>query len=113
MNKTITGRPISLRRQMIILVIICWLIPVGAVAMIFGSLMSRGYENAQQQAIETTLRNAFRQLDIRMSDVIEDSKNVSYDGIVRSSDRSYQLDNDEAAHYGKVNEYLGQRFSRD
>ncbi len=105
--------PISLRRQMIILVVVCWLIPVAAVAAIFGSLLSRSYENAQQEAIGTTLRNAFGQLEIRMSAVIEDSKDVSYDGIVRSSYRSYQLDNDPAVLYSRVNEYLGQRFSRD
>ena len=107
-----TGHPISLRRQMIILMVICWLIPVGAVAAIFGSLLSRSYENAQQQEIESTVQNALRELEIRMSDVIEDSKNVSYDGIVRSSHRNYQLDNDPAVLYSRVNEYLSQRFSR-
>ncbi len=107
------GHPISLRRQMITLMVICWLIPIAAVAAIFGNLLSRSYENAQQQEIESTVRNAFRQLEIRMSAMIEDSKDVSYDGIVRSSHRSYQLDNDSAALYSRINEYLGQRFSRD
>ena len=97
---------------MIILMVICWLIPVGAVAVIFGTLLTRSYEDAQQEMIESTVRNAFRQLDIRMADVIADSKNVSYDGIVRSSYRSYQLDGDQAALYSRVNEYLSQRFSR-
>ena len=40
---------VSLRRQMIILMIICWLIPIGAVAVIFGSMLTRSYEQAQQQ----------------------------------------------------------------
>ncbi len=111
MNKS-SGHLISLRGQMITLMVICWLVPVAAVAVIFGTLLTRSYEDAQQEMIESTVRNAFRQLDIRMSDVIADSKNVSYDGIVRSSYRSYQLDGDPAALYSRVNEYLGQRFSR-
>ena len=98
---------------MIILVIICWLIPIAAVAGIFGSLLSRSYEDSQRQEIESSVRNALEQLDIRLSAAIEDSKDVSYDGIVRSSYRSYQLDGDPAALYGRVNEYLSQRFSRD
>ena len=107
------SHPISLRRRMITLMVICWLIPIAAVAVIFGTLLSRSYESAQQQQIEVSMQNAFRQLEIRLSAVIEDSKNVSYDGIVRSSYRSYQLDDDTAALYSRVNEYLNQRFSRD
>ena len=111
--KNKTERPVSLRQQMILLVVICWLIPVAAVAAIFGMLLTRSYEEAQQQTIENAVMNAQRQLGIRLQAAIEDSKNVSYDGIVRSSYRSYQLDGDSAALYGRVNEYLSQRFSRD
>ena len=92
--------------------VICWLIPIAAVAVIFGTMLTRSYENARQELVESTIRNSFRQLDIRMTDAIADSKNVSYDGIVRSSYRSYQLDGDPAALYSRVNEYLSQRFSR-
>ena len=98
---------------MITLMIICWLIPIAAVAVIFGTMLTRSYEDSQRVITESTVRNAFRQLDIRMSDAIADSKNVSYDGIVRSSYRSYQLDGDPAALYSRVNEYLNQRFSRN
>ena len=108
-----TKHPISLSTLMIFLVIICWLIPIAAVSVIFGTLLSRNYMESQQSAIESTVQNALRELEIRMSAAIEDSKDVSYDGIVRSSYRSYQLDNDSAALYSRVNEYLGQRFSRD
>ncbi len=106
-------QPISLSRVMVFLVIICWLIPIAAEAVIFGRLLSRSYVESRQAAIETTVQNALRELDIRMTAAMEDSKDVSYDGIVRSSYRSYQLDNDAAALYSRVNEYLGQRFSRD
>lgn len=108
-----SGRVVSLRRQMITLMVICWLIPIAAVAAIFGVMLSRSYEKASQQEIENTLDNAFGQLEIRLKTAIEDSKNVSYDGIVRSSYRTYQLSEDAAALYSQVNEYLSQRFARD
>ncbi len=107
------SHPISLSTVMIFLVIICWLIPIAAVSVIFGTLLSHNYAKSQQAAIETTVQNALRELEIRMNDAVEDSKDVSYDGIVRSSYRTYQLDEDAAALYSRVNEYLGQRFSRD
>lgn len=108
-----SSHTISLRELMIILMVICWLIPIAAVAVIFGTMLTRSYEDAQQEMIESSVQSAFRQLDIRMSDIITDSKNVSYDGIVRSSYRNYQLDGDPAALYSRVNEYLNQRFSRN
>ena len=98
---------------MILMVITCWLIPIAAVSIIFGTMLSRNYMESQQTAIETTVQNALRELEIRMNAAIEDSKDVSYDGIVRSSYRTYQLDADPAALYSRVNEYLGQRFARD
>ncbi len=113
MHERSNSRSISLRWLLIILLVICWLIPIAAISVIFGSLLTRSYENAQQQEIENAIQNAFRQLDIRMSAVIEDSKAVSYDGVVRSSYRNYQLDHDDAALYSSVNEYLNLRFSRD
>lgn len=106
-------RPISLSTVMIILIILCWLIPIAAVSVIFGTLLTRSYEESQQAAIETTVENALWELEIRMTAAMEDSKDVSYDGIVRSSWRTFQLDNDSAALYSKVNEYLSQRFARD
>ena len=107
------GHPLSLKWQLITLVVSCWLIPIAAVAWIFGGLLSKNYEGALQQEIESSLTNAVRQFEIRFSAMIEDSKAVSYDGVVRSSYRSYQLDGDPAALYSSVNEYLSQRFSRD
>ena len=103
----------SLKWQLITLVVSCWLIPIAAVAGIFGGLLSRSYEDSLQQEIRNSLSNALQQFEIRFSSLLEDSKAVSYDGVVRSSYRSYQLDGDAAALYGKVNDYLIQRFSRD
>ena len=104
---------LSLKWQLITLVVSCWLIPIAAVAVIFGSMLSRSYETSLQQEIENSIDNAAAQFNIRFASVIDDSKAVSYDGVVRSSYRSYQLDGDSAALYTRVNEYLGQRFSRD
>lgn len=107
------GKALSLKWQLIAIVVSCWLIPIASVAWIFGSLLSSSFEKNRQQEIESSMQNAIRQFEIRLSAAIEDSKDVSYDGVIRSSYRSYQLDQDAASLYGRVNEYLSQRFSRD
>ncbi len=104
---------LSLKWQLIILVVSCWLIPIAAVAVIFGSLLTESYRSSTQQEIETNVRNAMDQLVIRLSAAIEDSKGVSYDGIIRSIYRGWQIDGDQAALYRGINEYLQQNFSKD
>lgn len=110
MNKR---KALSLKYQLITLVVSCWLIPIAAVAAIFGYLLTTSYRNSLRQDIETSVQNAMTQLEIRLSTVIEESKGVSYDGIIRSIYRSFQIDGDEAELYRKINEYLQQNFSKD
>ena len=109
MTKT---KVLSLKWQLITLVVSCWLIPIAALAAIFGSLLTDSYRSSMQQTIETSVQNAMQQLEIRLTTVIEDSKGVSYDGIIRSSYRTYQIDGDEAELYHRINEYLQQNFSK-
>ena len=97
---------------MMLLMVLCWLLPIGAVTWIFGSLLTRNYESAIQQETAINVQNAFRELEIRLNSAIEDSKAISYDGVVRSSYRNYQLNGDTVELYNRVNEYLSQRFSR-
>ena len=110
MNKR---KALSLKWQLVALVVSCWLIPIAAVAAIFGSLLTQSYRSSLQQEIETNVQNAMDQLSIRLSAAIEDSKGVSYDGIIRSIYRSYQIDGDQAELYRRINEYLQQNFSKD
>ena len=106
-------KALSLKWQLITLVISCWLIPIAAVAAIFGSLLTESYRSSLQQEIEINVHNAMDQLVIRLSAAIEDSKGVSYDGIIRSLYRSFQINKDQAELYRAINEYLQQNFSKD
>ena len=106
-------KALSLKWQLITLVVSCWLIPIAAVAAIFGSLLTESYRSSLQQEIEINVHNAMDQLVIRLSAAIEDSKGVSYDGIIRSLYRSFQINKDQAELYRAINEYLQQNFSKD
>ena len=65
-----------------------------------------------QQELDSNAGYALRQVQLQLEDAINDSKTISYDGIVRSAYRSYQQDGDSAALYRSINDYLSQNFSR-
>lgn len=54
---------------------------------------------------------AIQQTVSRFDTLFEESKTVSYDGVVRNAYRSYQLDGDSASLYRSVSSYFSQRFS--
>ena len=57
--------------------------------------------------------NAMRQVELRLASAIEDSKAVSYEGIVRQAYREYQHTHDRVGVYRTVTEYLSQKYSRN
>ena len=111
MNHTI--RPHSLHDRLLTAVLLCWVLPVLGVMALAGILIGRNYENTSRQDLEGRAINALEQTALRLDTVFEDSKEVSYDGVVRNSYRLYQKDGDKAAFYRTVNDYLNQNFARN
>ena len=111
MKKTI--HPNSLHNRLLTAVLLCWVLPVLSVMAIAVFLIGRNYENSSRQDLEARATNALEQTALRLDTVFEDSKEVSYDGVVRNSYRLYQKDGDKAAFYRTVNDYLNQKFARN
>lgn len=105
-------KPWSLRWWLTLVMIICWIAPVVLVSVLAGVLIDSYYEDNLQQAVTDSASHAMRQLELRVSDLMEDSKSVSYDGEVRSAYRTYQQDADSGALYRTVRDYLARKFSR-
>ena len=108
-----TNYPHSLHDRLLTAVLLCWVLPVLSVMALAGLLIGRNYENSTRQDLEGRAANALEQTALRLDTVFEDSKEVSYDGVVRNSYRLYQKDGDKAAFYRTVNEYLNQNFARN
>ena len=106
------NRPRSLRGRLLTAVLLCWVLPVLSVMILATWLLGTSYERSARQELASRADNALEQLELRMNDLFEDSKSVSYDGVVRNSYRLYQRDGDNAALYRTVTEYLNQTFSR-
>ena len=103
---------ISLKLGLMMTIVICWLVPIVIIVTLAGVLFGDNYRRSVQQEISASAEYALRQVRLQLEDVVNDSKTMSYDGIVRSAYRSYQQSGDNAALYRSINDYLNQNYSR-
>ena len=103
---------ISLKLGLMMTIVICWLVPIIIIVTLAGVLFGDNYRRSVQQEIAASAEYALRQVSLQLEDVVNDSKTMSYDGIVRSAYRSYQQSGDSAALYRSINDYLSQNYSR-
>jgi len=105
--------PRSLRSRLLTAVLVCWVLPVLGVMVLATWLLGTSYESAARLELTSRAESALEQLELRMESLFEDSKSVSYDGVVRNSYRLYQKDEDSAALYRTVTDYLNQKFNHN
>ena len=103
----------SLQMGLLMTILICWLVPILIVVALAGVLLDRNNRDSVQQEIDVSAENALHLVQMQMEDAIDDSKAVSYDGVVRDAYRGYLQSGDGAALYGEVNNYLSQNFTRE
>ncbi len=103
---------ISLKIGLTTMIVICWLVPITIVIALAGVLFEKNNRTRLQQELDSSARYALHQVHLQLADAINDSKTMSYDGIVRSAYRSYQQDGNAATLYRSINDYLSQNFSR-
>ena len=107
-------RPVSLKWGLIVIIVLCWLIPIGLVITMAGVLLTTNYDRYIKQEMDTGIQNAMDQVERNLEDLFSASKAVSYDGVVRGAYREFQDDGGSgAALYAQVEEYLTQNFSRN
>ena len=105
--------PRSLRTRLLTGVLLCWLLPLLSVMALAGFLLGSSYERSSRRELASRASNALEQLDFRLEALFEDSKTVSYDGVVRNAYRLWQQDGDSAVLYRTTVEYLNLNFARN
>ena len=103
----------SLKAGLLTAIAVCWLVPIVSVVTLMGVLLGRSYRQSVQQEISAEAESAVGRVQIYLQRAVEDSKQVSYDGVVRSAYRQYQQDGLGISLYRSVNDYLNQRLARD
>ena len=106
-------KPVSLKMGLLTTIVICWLLPILIVMVLSGVLFGRSYRQNVLDEIDLSAHNALLQVQVQLEDAIDDSKDVSYDGVIRNAYRSYLNTHDRAALYRSTIDYLSLSFFRE
>lgn len=105
-------RPGSLKWGLTLATLLCWILPIIIVTAVAAASLNYYYDRTIKQTADAGAENAMRQVELRLASAIEDSKAVSYEGIVRQAYRDYQHTHDRVGVYRTVTEYLSQKPSK-
>lgn len=97
----------SLKSGLTLATLVCWILPIIIIVTMFSVLVNFYNDRNIRQSMDMGVENAMHQVELRLLSVIEDSKAVSYDGVVRQSSGK----SDETI-YKNVTDYLTQKFTR-
>lgn len=104
---------VSLKMGLLTTIVICWLLPILIVMVLSGVLFGRSYRQNVLDEIDHSAHSALLQVQVQLEDAIGDSKDVSYDGVIRNAYRSYLNTHDRAALYRSTIDYLSLSFFRE
>ena len=103
---------ISLRTGLLLIIVLCWLVPIIIIVTLAGVLIGNSYEQSARQEMDAAAQYALREVRGDLESAIGDSKAVSYDGVIRSAYRAFQESGNNVLLYRNVSDYLAQNFSR-
>lgn len=104
---------VSLKWGLLTAILICWIAAVIIVLSIAGILINYNFGRSFEQTVRSDAEGIMKQIELRMTDCIESSKEISYDGVVRNAYRRYLEDGDNISLYRTATQYLYDSFSRD
>ena len=106
------SKKISLKTGMLLIIILCWLVPIAILMSLAGFLLGKSYQESAEQMIRASTDYAVQQVQRQLRSGIEDSKAISYDGLIRSAYRTYLDRGDRTELHRKVDDYITRKFSR-
>ena len=75
-------------------------------------MLEQSYKRSARQETDDTAQFALMQIQTELENAINDSKSVSYDGVIRSAYLNYRENGNKITLYRSVNDYLRDSFSR-
>ena len=105
-------KTMSLKTGLLSMIVLCWIIPIILVMTVAGFLLGRSYQESAKAMVRSSADYAFSQVQRQLKRAVEDSKGVSYDGVIRNAYRHYEQRQDSAELYRRVDDYINQQFAR-
>lgn len=107
------GKGASLRRQTLLIVLICWLIPVVMLLTMMIWYLSGAVGRRAEESYSGQLDVHLRMCAERLNSAVEASRLASYDTTIREAWNSYESDGNYAALYRGTRGFLNRQYQRD
>lgn len=110
MKKTVPIRQFDLTAGMVRVIIFCWVIPFLALSIVLFYSSEVKTREQISDTVTTSMKNASEICKNNLLDAIAESKNASYDGVIRDSYLEYQKTADETKMYKEISAYLNKEY---
>ena len=95
---------------MIRLLVICLVVPFGALSVVLFFSSASKTSNQVRNTVVTSMENAAENCNSNIEKVIQESKQASYDNVIRTSYLQFLKDKNEAAMYREISNYLSEKY---
>ena len=95
---------------MIRLLVICLVVPFGALSVVLFFSSASKTSNQVRNTVVTSMENAAENCNSNIEKVIQESKQASYDNVIRTSYLQFLEDKNEAAMYREISNYLSEKY---
>ena len=108
-----TKKGVSLKRGLIALIAVCWVLPVLLILTLTGYFIRNNLQIRIDETIETSVTNAIDLTKASIDSALAASRAASYDNVIQRAWSQFTDDDDAVALYASVTEYLSQQYSYD
>ena len=102
-----------LKQSMYVVILLCWVLPLIATLLISSYLTQKNTRARIEDTIRSSADHGVSILEERFREAMEDSRAVSYDGIIAQAYQQYQADQDPISLYGATSDYLSNQFAHN
>lgn len=106
-------KEVSLRRQILFIVLLCWLIPVVMLLTMMIWYLSGAVGDRAEASYSGQLEVHMRMCAERLNSAVEASRLASYDTTIREAWNQYRLDGNYATLYRETRGFLNRQYQRD
>lgn len=95
---------------MIRLLVICLVVPFGALSVVLFFSSASKTSNQVRNTVVTSMENAAENCNSNIEKVIQESKQASYDNVIRTSYLQFLKDKNEPVMYREISSYLSEKY---
>ena len=90
--------------------VICLVVPFGALSVVLFFSSASKTSNQVRNTVVTSMENAAENCNSNIEKVIQESKQASYDNVIRTSYLQFLEDKNEAVMYREISSYLSEKY---